>query len=239
VADKLALGLFASYQEGWGDYEHAGDIDVNSTRFGGYLTYDSGAGFYINAVVGGGQTGFDIERPIQWTTLSRMADSEPDGWEFFSSVSFGQDVKKGNWTFGPQATLQYSKLELGEFDESGAGVLNLRVHDANSDSLRSYIGGRVAYNLKVTDRFTLIPEARAFWRHEFLDGGSFSSSLDSGSGGRFNYEMQDADKDSFYIGVGLGFLFGERYYLNVYYNADLGRGDDDTHTISISATLRF
>lgn len=128
---------------------------------------------------------------------------------------------------------------IGEFNETGANTLNLRVHNANSENLRSYLGGRVAYNLKVNDKFTLIPEIRAFWQHEFLDGGIFSSSLDSGFGGRFNYKTEGSDKDSLYIGAGLGFLLGDRYYLSIYYNANLGRHDEEDHTVSITTTIKF
>ncbi len=237
-SEHFALGLFASYQEGWGDYDDAGDIDLESTRFGGYATFDY-AGFYANAVVGGGQTGFDVKRPIQWAYLDRNATSEPDGYEFFASLGTGYDIKAGNWTFGPQVTVQYSDLQLGEFTEVGAGSLNLRVKEAEMESLRSYLGGRVAYTIQVNENFAIIPEFRAFWQHEYLDGGAIHAVLDSGFGGGFDYQTEQPDKDAVYLGLGLGFQIGPRMYANVYYNADFGRNDDANHTISVSATFKF
>ncbi|WP_170157520.1 autotransporter domain-containing protein [Roseimicrobium gellanilyticum] len=238
VTEHLAVGLFASYQEGWGDYDFAGDIDVESVRFGAYATVDYD-GFYANAAIGGGQTGFDMERPIQWATLNRVASSEPDGDEFFTSLGAGYDHKVGNWTFGPQLTLQYNKVSLDEFNETGAGVLNLHIHEAEMESLRSYLGGRIAYTLQVNERFAIIPEVRAFWQHEFLDGDEISSALDSGFGPDFTHETSGPDEDSIYIGAGIGFQIGARFYGNIYYNVDLGRHDEENHTVSISATLKF
>ncbi len=236
--EHFALGLFASYQEGWGDYDFAGDIDLESTRFGGYATFDFG-GFYANAVIGGGQTGFDVKRPIQWAYLDRDATSEPDGYEFFTSLGAGYDIKAGNWTFGPQLTVQYSDLQIGEFTETGAGSLNLRVKEAEMESLRSYLGGRVAYTIQVNETFAIIPEFRAFWQHEYLEGGDISAQLDSGFGGNFGYQSNEPDKDAVYVGAGLGFQIGPRIYANIYYNADFGRNDDANHTVSVSATIRF
>ena len=238
VSDHLALGLFASYQEGWGDYEYSGDMDVESVRFGGYATVDLG-GFYANAAIGGGQTGFDIERPIQWATLNRLARSEPDGYEFFTSISTGYDLQVGGWTFGPQVALQYNKVSLDEFNEAGAGALNLHIHEAETESLRSYVGGRVAYTIQVNDRFAIIPEFREFWQHEFLDGDEISAALDSGFGPAFTHETSGPDEDSVYLGAGVGFQIGANFYGNIYYNADLGRNGQDSHTVSISGTWRF
>ncbi len=236
--EHFALGLFASYQEGWGDYDYSGDIDLESTRFGAYATFDFG-GFYANAVVGGGQTGFDVKRPIQWAYLDRDATSEPDGYEFFTSLGAGYDIKAGNWTLGPQLTVQYSDLQMGEFTETGAGSLNLRVKESDMESLRSYLGGRVAYTIKVNETFAIIPEFRAFWQHEYLDGGDISAQLDSGFGGSFGYQTEEPDRDAVYIGAGLGFQIGPRFYANLYYNAEFGRNDDANHTISVSATVKF
>lgn len=238
ITEHFAVGLFASYQEGWGDYAFAGDMDMESVRFGAYATLDYG-GFYANAAIGGGQTGFDIERPIQWATLNRLANSEPDGYEFFTSLAAGYDYKVGNWTFGPQLTVQYNKVSMDEFNETGAGALNLHLHEAEMESLRSYLGGRIAYTIQVNDRVAIIPEVRAFWQHEYLDGDEISAALDSGFGPAFTHETQGPDKDSVYIGAGVGIQIGNRFYGNIYYNVDLGRNEEANHTVSISATWKF
>ncbi|TLD72462.1 autotransporter domain-containing protein [Phragmitibacter flavus] len=238
LTDNLAIGLFASYQEGWGDYDNGGDIDLDATRFGLYATYDQG-GFYANATIGGGQTSFDIQRPIRWAYLDRTATSNPDAYEFFTSLSTGYDLKRGNWTFGPQLSLQYSNLSLDNTTEGGAGALNLRLDDPQMESLRTYLGGRIAYTIQVNDRFAIIPEVRAFWQHEYLDGGSVNATLDSGNGPSFTHTFSNQEKDSFFLGAGLGFQMGTRFYANLYYNLDLSRRDEENHTVSISATIRF
>ncbi|QIF01491.1 autotransporter outer membrane beta-barrel domain-containing protein [Roseimicrobium sp. ORNL1] len=238
VADNLTVGLFGSYQEGWGDYDFGGDMDLRSTRFGAYANFDQN-GFYMDLAVGGGQTEFDVKRAIQWATLNRRASSEPDGYEFFTMLGTGYDFHVGNWTLGPQMSLQYNKVDLGDFTETGAGVLNLQMRDADSESLRSYIGGRIAYTIAVNERTALIPELRAFWQHEYLGDGDLHSALDGGSGPEFMYQMSDENPDAVFIGTGLGLQVGANFYANVYYNVGFGQNDDANHTVSVTASWRF
>lgn len=150
------------------------------------------------------------------------------------------DFHAGNFTFGPSLSAQYTKLKLDEFTESGADTLDLRVRDAEEESLRTYLGGRIAYTIKVNDRFTVIPELRAFWEHEFLQGGeNLNASLNGGSGPAFSYVTEEPGKDAMYVGAGLNFKFGESFTTSAYYHANFGRNDDAQHTVSVSANWKF
>ncbi|QIF03676.1 autotransporter domain-containing protein [Roseimicrobium sp. ORNL1] len=237
LSEHVALGIFAAYGEGWGDYDNGGEIDLERVTFGGYATVDI-ENFYLNAAFGVGTVDYDIKRPIQFATLSRNAHSDPDGTEFFGLLGGGYDVQQGNWTFGPQVSVQYSRIALDSFTEHGADSLDLRMDAPEAESLRSYLGARVAYTVEVNDRMAIIPELRAFWQHEFLDGEDLHARLDGGNGPGFLYEPEGDDKDALYLGAGIGFQIGPRFYGNVYYNVDLGR-EEPNHNVSLSATLRF
>lgn len=237
LSEHFAVGLFASYGEGWGDYDNGGQIDVERVSFGAYATVDLD-GFYLNGAVGAGTVDLDIRRPIQFATLQRRASSDPQGTEVFALFGGGYDVRRGNWTFGPQFSIQYTRVSLDTFTERGADSLDLRIQEAEAESLRSYLGARVAYTIKVSERVALIPELRAFWQHEFLDGDSMQARLAGGSGPGFLYEMERDDRDALFLGAGLGLQIGPRFYANLYYNVDLGRNEPN-HNVSISATWRF
>ena len=239
VDEHVALGWFASYQEGWGDYEASGDLDLESARFGVYATFDHG-GFYANAALGLGQTDFDVQRPIQWATLERSTRSSPDALEFSSLLGGGYDFKVGSFTFGPQASLQYTRLEGDRFTEHGAGSLDLRIADFDAESLRSYVGARAAYTMKLNDRVALIPEVRVFWQHEYLEGGDdLNASLDGGTGPAFRYETENREEDSVFLGAGLNLILGPRFTASLYYNTSLTDGSEAIHSVSLSAGYRF
>lgn len=237
--DHFAVGIFAGYQEGWTDYADGGETDLDSVRFGAYLTYDDG-GLYANAIAGGGSTDFDVKRPIRWAALDRTTRSHPDATEFFTLLGGGYDYTAGHFTFGPQVSVQYTRLAMHGFTEAGADSLDLRVDDFDSESLRSSIGFRAACTWKIGDEVAIIPEIRAFWQHEFMqDGQGIHSSLDDGSGPAFDYVMAEPDRDRLFIGAGLGLQLGPRFYANLYYNADFGHGDDVIHTVSMNANWSF
>jgi len=237
VTENVGVGMFASYGEGWGDYKNGGKINLERVLFGGTATVDIG-NFYMNGAVGVGKVDYSIRRPIQFAGMNRKARSNPDGTEFFTMLGTGYDFRKGGWTFGPQASIQYSKIAMDDFRERGANSLDLAMRDADAQSLRSYLGARIAYTVKVTDNVAVIPELRAFWQHEFLDGETMNSNLDGGNGPGFAYTGEEQEKDSMYLGAGLGVQVGENFYTNLYYNVDLGR-DDPNHNVSVSATLKY
>ncbi|HSJ03476.1 MAG TPA: autotransporter domain-containing protein, partial [Verrucomicrobium sp.] len=239
LSEHFALGVFASYQEGWGDYANGGETNLESVRFGLYATVDL-EGFYANAAMGGGTTDYSISRPLTWATLDRTARSSPGAAEFFSLVGAGYDFQWGNFTLGPQFSAQFTRVKLNSVKETGAGVLSLGIDDASSDSLRTYLGGRIAYTARVSERLTIIPELRIFWQHELLQQGDpLRASLDGGAGPTFDFHRRSEERDGVFVGAGVGFQIGSQLYLNLYYNADFGRGDDGNHSVSVSANYKF
>ena len=240
VNEHFAVGLFTGYQEGWSDFDHGGNLDMKSVRFGIYAAANWG-GWYANTAVGGGSTDYSVNRAIQWATLDRSVRSDPHGNEFFAMFGTGYDFYAGNFTFGPSASVQYSRIKLDSFVEHGAGVLDLRVGDAEAESLRTYLGGRVAYNMKVSDRVMLVPEMRLFWQHEYMNGGTqLNAAFDGGRGPGFGYQMNGIrQRDALYAGLGIGMHFGERFTTSLYYNVSLGRSDADQQSLTLVVEWRF
>ena len=238
--EKFTVGLFANYGEGWGDYDASAQIDIDRFNMGGYFTYDAG-GLYVSGAVGGGRVEYDIKRPVQWATLDRTARSHPEGNEFFGMLGSGYDVRRGNWTFGPQVSLQYSRISLDGFDESGADSLNLRVDEAIGESLRSLIGGRLAYTAHVNSRVVLIPEVRAFWQHEYIEGEDLQARLNNGQEPGFSYMQDVQDRDALFLGAGVTGVFGKegRFNSSLYYNSTVGRNEGAIHTLTLTAGWEF
>lgn len=239
LSQHLSIGLFTSYQEGWGDYDNGGSIDLETVRLGAYATVDF-EGFYAHGAAGYGQTDYSIHRPIQWATLDRTATSNPDGSEVFFMLGTGYDFHAGNFTFGPAASIQYTRLKLNGFTERGADSLNLQVDDTTAESLRTYIGGRVAYACVINEGLTLVPELRMFWQHEFMQGGdTIHSTLDSGNGPGFDYLTEEQGSDSLYAGAGVSMLLGSNVTISLYYHANIGRNDDTQHLVTAGLNWKF
>ncbi len=238
-SEGLTTGLFAGYQGLYAKYNGGGSNTINSALFGGYATYQKG-GFYSDLIVSGGYSNYNVRRPINFSTVDRTAVSKPDGGQFNTYLDFGYDWKVGGFTFGPILAGQYTYAGIAPFTESGADSLDLRVNQQNANSLRTSLGGRVAYTWNLTDKIAIIPEVRMLWQHEFLNNPrNIGAALDGGNGPAFGYETSAPARDSVFAGAGVSAQFGDRWNAYFYYNADFGRQDFVSNMISGGLGWKF
>jgi fibronectin-binding autotransporter adhesin len=238
-SENFTTGLYTGYEYTWADYDGGGNTQINSALFGGYATYDND-GFYADAVFGGGYNGYRVRRPIEFSTVDRTARSTPNGGQLSSYLDFGYDWKVNGFSFGPLVSAQYTYAGIAPFTEDGADSLDLRVDQQNANSIRTNLGARIAYTWNVCDGFTLIPEVRAFWQHEFLENPrNIGASLDGGNGPSFGYETTTPDRDSIFAGAGVSAQFGQNWSASFYYNANFANQDYLSHAISASLEWRF
>lgn len=239
LTPSLAVGFFGDFGEGWTDVANNGNIDYDRSFFGGYASYDAGQ-FYAFAAAGGGSVDFEIDRPIQFGSLSRRTSSKPESEEFLGLLTVGYEQPLGaGWFLEPQASLQYSSAELREITETGADALDLHIGDAAADSLRTYMGGRLARRILLKSGAVLTPFLHAHWVREHLrEGDFFHATLDGGDGPGFRYLMADPDENSVYGGAGVNFLSTGGLNIHVDYNADWGRANPD-HGVAVGVGTRF
>jgi fibronectin-binding autotransporter adhesin len=235
----LTTGVFGGYQGYYARYDGGGSTTANSALFGGYASFTKG-GFYADSVVSGGYGNFKVLRPIDFSTINRTARSSQDSGQFNAAINLGHDWHAGKFTFGPIAGAQYSYAGIAPFTERGAESLNLRVDQQDANSLRSTLGGRVAYTWNVCRSVAIIPEARMFWVHEFLNNSrSIDAALDGGAGPSFNYLTSDPSRNSVFCGAGVTAQFGENLTASAYWNVDFGRPDYLGQAVSLDVGWKF
>ena len=238
-SENFVTGVYGGYQGTYSKYGNGGVTTINGVDFGVYAGYQNG-GFYSDAIIGGGSSSYSVRRPINFSTVDRTATSRPDGGQFTSYLGLGYDWNVGNFTFGPILSGQYTYAGIAPFTEDGAGALDLAVGEQNVSSLRSSLGGRVAYTWKISNSIALIPEGRLLWQHEFLENsGNIGASLNGGGGPSFDYSTSAPDRDAVFAGAGLSAQFGSNWNAYFYYNADFGRQDYISHSISTGLNFKF
>ncbi len=235
----LTTGLFGGYHGTYADYDGNGSTRIDSALFGGYASYVHD-GFTTDAVVTGGTNQALVRRPIRFSTVDRTARSRQEGGQVSGALNLGYDWKAAGFTFGPIVGGQYTTVGIAPFTETGADSLDLRVDGQHAHSLRTTLGGRVAYTINLTERIVLVPEIRVLWQHEFLNNSrQIDAALDAGSGPSFDTATAEPGRDSVFAGAGVSLQLGDRWNASVYYNADLGRQDLTSHSISASLGWRF
>ena len=194
----------------------------------------------MNSVIGGGYTGYQTRCAINFGTIDRTARANPNSGQFSAALNLGKDFEFGNWTVGPILGGQYTYAGVGGFTETGADSLDLALGQQNASSLRSTLGGRVAYNWQVAEKIALIPEARMLWMHEFMNNPkTINSALDGGSGPSFGYETGVPYRNSVYAGAGLSAQIGEQWNASVFYNVNFGAQTYLQNSISASLNFAF
>jgi len=240
LSENFAAGVFAGYEYSYAKYDGGSSTRGNSALFGLYGSYTHEDGYYADAIVSGGYTGFQTRRSIEFGTIDRTASADPNSGQFSAALNLGKDFEIGKFTLGPIIGAQYTYAGIGGFTETGAESLDLALGQQNANSLRSNLGARFAYNWEVGSNITLIPEVRAFWMHEFLNNSrNISSALDGGNGASFDYETEAPYRNSVFGGVGVSAKVGDRWNASVFYNVNFGSENYSNNIISTSLGFSF
>ena len=236
--EQLAVGLALGYANSTADLTGDGRVTVNSGRADVYGVWFND-GFHMEGMLGGGYSGYDTRRDALGSGgTTSSATGSTDGSEVGALLSGGYDWQKGPWTYGPQALLQYTRVDVNGFTESGS-LLPLEIQSQNADSLRSQLGGHVVYKTRI-GRVVLMPELRIGWRHEYMDRSvALDSRFANGAGGLFTVRGTELGKDSAVVGLGLSAQWTQDISTYVNYDTELGRKNYSLHSVSAGVRIRL
>jgi fibronectin-binding autotransporter adhesin len=233
VCSIFAVGLTAGYANMNADLPNGGSLDVNSGQFGLYATL-FGKGFYADAAITGGPSGYDSRR----TALLGSANGNTGGGNFNVLAAVGYDWTKGGLSVGPTANFQYTYVGISGFTESGS-IAPLNIDSQNVESERTAIGMKASYEWKV-GHVIIKPEISAAWQHEFGDQSySIVSSFANGAGNSFTVSSPPIGRDSLLIGAGTAVLLNDRLSIYAYYDGELLRTNYQSNDVSAGVRLTF
>jgi len=197
---NLLIGLAAGYGHTDVTLDNNGSsATVDSYSPGIYASY-ADKGWYANFYGDYVHNAYTQSRVIGF--LGQTADSAPEGNEGVVNLDGGYDFRRGAFTFGPLAGLQYTHLTVDGYTENGS-IADLSVNEQNADSLRSRLGGRVSYTFSHCG-LTFTPHLDASWQHEFLDQSrGITSQFNDGGVGSFSVQTTNPSRDSALADLGL------------------------------------
>ena len=233
VTPYFAVGLLGGYAHNNVSLVGGGNIDVNGGTFGAYATL-FGNGFYLDAAITGGPSGYDTHR----TALQGSANGSTEGADLNVVVSAGYDWKYGNLSIGPTASFGFGYVDLDAFSETGS-LAPLKFPDQNTESETTAFGAKAMYEWKI-GKVTLIPQVSAAWQHEY---GSVAyqviAGFASGAGTNFTVNGPEIGRDSLLIGAGVSMIWSDRFSTYVFYDGDVARTNYDSHTVTGGVRITF
>lgn len=125
----------------------AGSVDVESLGLGVYARGSMGGNGRYKAMLGWQNLSLDTERNI--SVLGATATGETDGSVLVAGVEADWLQPRNNWRWGPTASLQFAKVDIDGYTETGAGLGNLTVGDQSTSFILASAGLRAEADHKV------------------------------------------------------------------------------------------
>jgi outer membrane autotransporter protein len=177
----------------------------------------------VNGLAGYAENNYSSERNIVFPGFSSTAAGATNGDQYTANLDGGYDWHVNErLTLSPLAGLQYVHLDVNGFNESGAGAANLALGTQSINSLKSRLGGRVAYHLLTRGNVAVGADLRAAWQHEYLDDSRAIRADFMGDGlAPFSVRTSAPLRDAAVMGMGLDFTFHERLTLFLDYEIQL------------------
>lgn len=243
VGENAIVGLTFGAGEIHGDFAGArGRIDADTWDLGAYGTWAGKDGKYVDALVNYTNYEFSTLRSVNFTGFSEVNRARHDADALSGYIGAGWLHDSGDWQWGPTASLQYTNSDLDPIVETG-GVSSLTINAREVESLRSQLGIRARRQYKIHSDYTLTPEFRLRWAHEFSNDdraltASFTSVTGSGLA-PFTSFAQRADRDSAYLGMGTNVFFKKSVSGFVNYDYDLGRKNSRVDAGRFGLAVKF
>jgi autotransporter-associated beta strand protein len=233
LGENLAVGVTAGYNGTDSKLADNGRLQVNGGKLGVYGTYYQN-GFYGDVIAGGGYNNYEVRRGA----LQGEAHGTTGGGEGDVLVAAGYDWRMEGLSIGPTASLEYTYLGLGSYNEIGS-LAPLRYPTQHDDSLRSTIGLKALYDFK-WGNMVIRPQAQIAWLHEYGNrNATIDASLQSGPGDLFSVSDSNISRDSLQFSGGVSLLFNPHTSTYLFYDADLLRKEYYSQSVTGGLRLSF
>ena len=130
VQPNWFLGVAASYEDTETDIDHNAVTDGYRAQFGSVLKTRFGSTTFAAGITGGFGN-FDTKRFINFGGLNLVAEGDQDINFGSGHVRVAHSFDMGSWYFRPMVDASLTYLELEGLRETGAGVANLTLQDAD------------------------------------------------------------------------------------------------------------
>ena len=233
--DQFILGLAGSYLRTSLDLDgSAGDSRANGYSLSAYTNYYVLEKLYVDGIATFGWNTYDTERNN--TEGNGTARASTDGPQFSFSVGSGYDFNVGPLAFGPAVRVDYVRVHIDSYHETGAGPSNARIDSQTIESLTTNVGGQARYVVS-TAWGVLSPFVRAEWVHEFKgDNRTVTASVGPTV---VTLQTNTPDRDYLNLGIGMSATFKKGVSAFIDYDVVLGRTNFTSHAFTGGVRIEF
>ncbi len=165
-SERMGEGRFGwsvSYDhQRFGLFNELGNGDIDTLRFGPYLSRQSDSHRFCTALSSG----------IHWGETTRgtafgLVSAAPVDSDISWAAAYGYCFRGGGWNWMPTAALYYTIVLNDPYLESNAAAGAMRLQGNDPQSLRTSVGGRIEYSPRNGSPWVL--SGGAGWMHDYLN----------------------------------------------------------------------
>lgn len=204
ISRQLVVGGTLDYDNGQVNLTGKGHIAMDSYLAQLYAAWFR-EGLHVEGMLGGGMDTYRTRREgLKGSDSGSIASGSTDGIEYTGLLGGGYDWQRAEWSFGPQAVVQYMSAGINGFNETGT-MAPLHIESQSDDSLHTQLGADVRCRHYIEPTLTFVtPEVYLAWQHEYLETClPLKSRLASGAGDVFTVYGPDLGSDSVIMSLGL------------------------------------
>ncbi|MDH5693750.1 MAG: autotransporter domain-containing protein, partial [Gammaproteobacteria bacterium] len=223
----------------------SGDINANGLNLALYSTYYHKDSFYVDGIFTLGNTSYDMNRNIVFssgsTLYNRTANGQTESALYVLSLGAGYELaSESGWVLGFNGRFNTVRVHIDAYDESGAQELNMSISSQAIDLYSSSLGGNISKALSFRWG-VMVPQISGSYEHEFqADVGTVQGSFVND---RFNtsfaFETEEIDNNYFRVGVGSTFVLPKGRTGFVQYERTVFRYRYNDYRIAVGGRLEF
>ena len=245
-SDSLVLGTAFTYMRSESSFDrNGGSLDSNAYTGALYGSYYATDNLYFDGIATIGGINYESIRQIQYVvpndTVTTQAKGTPGGNQYSISLGTGYNYAVQEWLFNPYAKVNYIKLDVDRFSETGGAGWGMAFNDQTVESVTTTLGGQISYAVS-TGWGVLMPTVRGEWHHQYEDSSRNIAVRflgDTTSGLAFNTVTTSPDRNYFTVGGGVSSTLAHGVSAFFNYDALLGYRNVESHLFTVGARMEF
>jgi len=220
---NLLLGLSGGYARNkitTGDPNTGMEADSYQAGFYGNLAREA---YYLDTVLSFAYNRYNAARHIAFGTTNRVAKSSYDGQQYSGYLEGGYAFDMSGFTVTPLISVQYMRLQLGDYTETEAGDLNLHVEGQGYNLLQAGAGAKLAYAI-TRQEVKIVPEIHGKFLYDFIGDRQQATATFTGGGASFATNGFDPPRASGNLGAKLTVMTKENLTFALNYDYEWKEG---------------
>ena len=172
--------------------------------------------FFLHGMVGYALSKYDSNRAIPVVGAAARADY--NGQTYVARAELGKNISlKNEMIFTPTLALTAAKNNIDNYNESGAGTLNLNVVNHSTDFFEARAGAKLGKNFTLKNGKKIHPIIFTSYGYDFAANRQHSSARFVGQSASFDSSAANIAQGSLIIGTGVKFFQSDFFSLNLDY----------------------